>query len=205
MPIVVEGVAGLKKSLKQFAPDLKKKMDAEIRGALRPIIKDARSHVPGSAPGGLYNWNDPGYERKSRTSRGRGFPSYNSGAVRGGLTYTLATRRYDGSGFVSLFSLLNKSATGAIIETAGRANRGGNPSSKSNNKYAGQRFISGMNGIGSLKDYAGRGKMSTGRLLYAAYARNDGRALNSILKSIEETKQEFTRRLRRYGTKSMVA
>ena len=53
-----------------------------------------------------------------------------------------------------------------------------------------------MNGIGGLVDYAGRGKNSTGRLLYAAYARNKGRALNVTLRSIEEAKQKLYQRVR---------
>lgn len=194
MPVVVEGIVGLKKALAKLAPDIKKEMDAEIRAALKPIIEDARSKVPASAPGGLYNYNYPGYERKSRTGRERGFPSYDSKAVRKGLTYTLATRRIN-KGFVSLFSLLNKSATGAIIETAGRANPGGSPRSKSNNPDAGRRFIGAMNQVGGLVDYAGRGKESTGRLLYAAYARNQGKALDATMKAIEKAKATFAARV----------
>jgi hypothetical protein len=170
-------------------------MDKEIRAALKPIIDDARSRVPASAPGGLYNYNDPGYERKSRTSRQRAFPSYNSTAIRKGLTYTLGTRRIN-AGFVSLFTLLNKSASGAIIETAGRANPAGNPRNQSNNPNAGLRFIGAMNAIGGLKDYAGRGQMSTGRLLYAAYARNQGKALDATMKAIDNAKLAFANRIK---------
>lgn len=194
MPVVVEGIVGFKKALAKLAPDIKKEMDAEIRAALKPIIEDARSKVPASAPGGLFNYNYPGYERKSRTSRKRAFPDYDSKAVRKGLTYTLATRRIN-SGFVSLFTLLNKSATGAIIETAGRANPGGDPRSQSNNPGAGRRFIGAMNGIGALKDYSGRGQMSTGRLLYAAYARNQGKALDATMKAIDKAKATFAARV----------
>ena len=202
MPVVVEGIVGFKKALAKLAPDIKKEMDAEIRAALKPIIEDARSKEPASAPGGLFNYNYPGYERKSRTSRKRAFPDYDSKAVRKGLTYTLATRRAT-AGFVSLFSLLNKSATGAIIETAGRANSGGNPRSQSNNSDAGRRFIGAMNGIGGLKDYSGRGQMSTGRLLYAAYARNQGKALDATMKAIDKAKMALVTRIK--SSEKMVA
>lgn len=192
---MVEGIVGFKKALAKLAPDIKKEMDAEIRAALKPIVADARSKVPASAPGGLTNYNNPGYERKSRTSRKRAFPDYDSRAVRKGLTYTLATKRAT-AGFVSLFSLLNKSATGAIIETAGRANPGGNPRSQSNNPDAGRRFIGAMNGIGGLKDYSDRGQMSTGRLLYAAYARNQGKALDATMRAIDKAKLAFATRIK---------
>jgi len=195
MPVVVEGIVGFRRALTKLAPDIKKELDKEVREALKPIIEDARSKVPAMAPGGLYNYNDPGYERKSRTSRQRAFPSYNPTAIRKGLTYTLATRRIN-TGFVSLFTLLNKSASGAIIETAGRTNAGGDPRSQSNNPNAGRRFIGAMNGVGRLVDYSGRGQMSTGRLLYAAYARNQGKALDATMKAIDKAKLTFATRVK---------
>ena len=195
MPVVIEGVVGLRKALTQLAPDIKKELDKEVREALKPIIEDARSKVPATAPGGLFNYNYPGYERKSRTSRKRGFPSYDPKAIRKGLTYSVATSRMKQSGFVSLFTLFNKSASGAIIETAGRLNPGGDPESQSNNRDAGRRFIGAMNGVGALKDYSGRGQMSTGRLLYAAYYRNQGKAVNATLIAIEKAKQTFYKRI----------
>lgn len=196
MPVVIEGVVGLRKALTQLAPDIKKELDKEVREALKPIIEDARSKVPATAPGGLFNYNYPGYERKSRTSRKRGFPSYDPKAIRKGLTYSVATSRMKQSGFVSLFTLFNKSASGAIIETAGRLNPGGDPESQSNNRDAGRRFIGAMNGVGALKDYSGRGRNSTGRLLYAAYARNEGKAVNATLIAIEKAKQNLYQRIR---------
>lgn len=195
MPVVIEGVVGLKKALNKLAPDIKKQMDKEIREALKPIIKDARSKVGPVAPGGLVNWNDPGYTRKSIIGKKEGFPSYNQTIIRRGLTYSLGTKRFDGTGFVSLYTLFNKSRTGAIIETAGRVGSP-NPRSKSNNPQAGERFIGAMNGIGALKDYGGRGRLSTGRLLYAAYAANQGRAVNATLKAIEDAKNTFYNRIR---------
>lgn len=196
MPVVIEGVVQLRKALNKLAPDIKKQMDKEIRQALKPILKDAKSKIDGNAPGGLYNWNDPGYERKPRVKgKKEAFPSYNQTIIRRGLTYSLGTKRFDSSGFVSLFTLFNKSRAGAIIETAGRVGSP-NPRAASNNPEAGERFIGAMNGIGGLVDYAGRGRKSTGRLLYAAYARNQGRALNAALRSIETAKNTFYNRIR---------
>ena len=195
MPVVIEGIVGLRKALNKLAPDIKKELDKEVRAALKPIIADARSHVPGTAPGGLFNYNNPGYERVSRTSRKRGFPSYDSTLIRKGLTYSVAPSRVSSSGFVSLFTLLNSSASGAIIETAGRKNPSGDPLSQSNNPNAGKRFISGVSAVGALRDYSGRGQMSTGRLLYAAYARNQGKALNAILTAINTAQNKFVDRL----------
>lgn len=195
MPVVIEGVVELKKALRKLAPDIKQEMDKNVREALKPIVRDARAHVPGSAPGRLINWNYPGYERKSRTGKKQAFPSYDQTVIRRGLTYSVGNSKIDNSGFVSLFTLLNKSRQGSIIEVAGRAG-GRNPRSESNNPNAGDIFNASMNGIGSLVDYAGRGKTSTGRLLYAAYARNKGKAVNATLKSVEEAKQKLYQRVR---------
>ena len=204
MPVVVEGVVGLRKALGKLAPDIKKELDKEVRAALKPIIVDARSKVPATAPGGLYNYNNPGYERKSRTGRQRGFPSYDAKAIRKGLTYSVSPSRVRNSGFVSLFTLLNRSASGAIVETAGRLSGGaGSMKSQSNNPDAGRRFIGAMNGIGGLVDYAGRGRESTGRLLYAAYARNQGKALDATMKAIQNAKMSLVRKIQ--GSEKMVA
>lgn len=197
MPVVVSGVVELRKALRKLAPDIKSEMDKEVREALKPIIKDARAHVPSTAPGGLINWNSPGYDRKPRVpGKKSAFPSYNQTVIRRGLTYSIANSRVDKSNLTSLFTLFNKSRVGAIIETAGRKNPGGNPNSKSNNPDAGRRFIGAMNGVGGLKDYAGRGRDSSGRLLYAAYARNQGRALNATLMAVDKAKQRLYTRIR---------
>ena len=203
MPVVIEGVAGLRKALGKLAPDIKKQLDKEARAALKPIIADARNKVPSNAPGGLYNLNNPGYERKSRTGRDTAFPFYDQRLIRKGLTYSVAPSKVKRSGFVSLFTLVNKSRMGGIIETAGRLNPGGDPRSQSNNTKAGRRFNLAMNGIGALTDYSGRGRESTGRLLYAAYARNQGKALNAILQSINTARNNLVKEIE--NSKRMVA
>lgn len=197
MPVVVQGVPELKKALKQFAPDLLKEMNTEIKVALKEVTDDAKAKVPGQAPGRLYNWNDDGVEAVSRTSRERGFPKYNSRVIRRGLTYSIGRQRRNRQGFSSLFSLLNKSAVGAIVETSGRLNAFGRPQAgnhhskntkeygASNNPEAGRMFVGSMNGVGPLKQYDkfSRGR---GRLLYAAYAENNGKALDATFRAIDK-------------------
>lgn len=193
MPVVVDGVPELKKALKNFAPDLRKQMDDEIRTALKEVTTAAKAKVPGQAPGGLYNWQDNGGESKSRTGRATAFPKYNANVIRRGLTYSMGRSRRNMAGFASLYSLLNKSAAGAIAETAGRANPAGSGRSQSNNPNAGARFISGMNGIGAMKSLDGRQK-STGRILFAAYAENEGKALDATFKAIDKAQRLFNQR-----------
>lgn len=193
MPVVVEGVPELKKALKKYAPDLRKQMDDEIRVALKEVTNAAKAKVPGQVPGGLYNWEDTGTVSKSRTGRATAFPKYNARVIRRGLTYSLGRSKRNRSGFSSLYSLLNKSASGAIAETAGRANPGGSNRSQSNNPNAGARFISGMNGIGAMKSLDRRQK-STGRILFAAYVENEGKALDAVFKAIDKASRLFNER-----------
>ncbi len=205
MPVVVDGVTDLKKALRKYAPDLYKEMNAEIKVALKEVITDARAKVPGSAPGNLYNWNDKGREPVSRTARDRGFPTYNSGLIRRGLTYSMGRQRRNRQGFSGLYSLFNKSAAGMIIETAGRVNPYGRKQlgnkrtgdtakfGSSNNPDAGRIFVGAMNDIGGLKQYDkfDRGR---GRLLYAAYAQNNGKALDATFKAIDKASKLFRQR-----------
>lgn len=194
MPVVVEGVPELKKALKKFAPDLRKQMDDEIRVALKEVTNAAKAKVPNQSPGGLYNWQDKGVESVSRTSRARAFPKYNARVIRRGLTYSLGRGKRNQSGFSSLYSLLNKSASGAIAETAGRlSGASGSSRSESNNPQAGARFIAGMNGIGAMKSHDGRQK-STGRILFAAYAENEGKALDGVFRAIDKASRLFKER-----------
>ena len=194
MPVVVEGVPELKKALKKFAPDLLKEMNAEIRVALKEVTDDAKSKIPSQAPGGLYNWQDNGKESVSRTSRATAFPKYNARVIRRGLTYSLGRGKRNRSGFASLYSLLNKSASGAIAETAGRlSGASGSSRSQSNNPQAGARFISGMNGIGAMKSIDRRQK-NTGRILYAAYVENEGKALDAVFKAIDKAAKALKER-----------
>ncbi len=201
MPVVVSGVIELKKALKQFSPDLLKEMNGEIREALSEVTKAARAKVPGSAPGGLYNWQDDGREAKSRTSRDRAFPKYNALIIRRGLTYSVGTSKTNSRGFKALYSLLNKSASGAIVETAGRKNPFGSKDSKSNNPDAGRRFVGAMNGVGALKQYD-KFERGRGRLLYAAYAENQGKALDAVFKAIDKAKTKFNQTSRTHNERA---
>lgn len=191
MPVVVEGVPELKKALKKYAPDLLKQMNAEIRVALKEVTTDAKAKVPATAPGNLYNWNDKGYEPVSRIANRRAFPKYNAQVIRRGLTYSLGRGKRNRAGFSSLYSLFNKSAAGAIAETAGReSGLRGSSRSRSNNKDAGAMFISRMNGIGPLKSHDNR-QMSRGRILFAAYDENQGKALDATFKAIDKASKAF--------------
>lgn len=197
MPVEVAGVIEARKVLRKLAPDILKAYNAQIAVPLKEIRNDARSNVPPTIAN-LSNYNSVGYERKSRTSRERAFPSYEPGVIRSGLTYSLAKSRANRSGWVSLVSMLNKSASGAIVETAGRKNPYGSPDSQSNNPLAGESFINSLNnGIGELKQ-TGKTEKTKGRLMGAAVVDNQGKAQATVLKILEQVSQAANNEIARF-------
>lgn len=185
MPTEVKGVVEARKILRKLAPETLKAYNAQIAAPLKEITKAARSDVPGTI-NNLSRFNYPGYERKSRTGRNRAFPSFEPNVVRRGLTYSLAKSRSNRTGWSSLVSLLNKSAAGAIIETAGRQNRYGSSQSKSNNPDAGRDFIANLNnGIGNLEQ-TGRTAKTSGRLMGRNLVEDQGKAKATVLKVLEQ-------------------
>jgi hypothetical protein len=208
VPAYVEGFVETKRALKHFAPDLYREMNKEIRHAMADIVNSAKTKLPAEFPYELRNFNEPSVSRKSATGKSRAFPSYNSSVVRKGLTYSFTGSRPSSGGFKTMYSLLNKSAAGAIIETAGSKNPKGRQSistrrfaqssknmSLSKNPNAGAHFIAVIdNEIGAIK-HAGSGNKYSGRLLVAAYADNQGRSVQRIMRAINIATSIFNNRV----------
>jgi hypothetical protein len=201
MPVEVKGLVETRAALKQLAPDLLKEMNKEIRVALKVVVADARASVQPNVIG-LYNWQDKGNAVVSRTKAKtyaapnlRAFPKYNPLVIRKGLTFSLAASRRNSAGFVGFYRLLNKSAAGAIIETAGRKNFNGASDSRSNNKNAGAHFNRSIQGTyGGFKSIGDR-REDKGRLLYAAYFRDQGKVIDAVFKAISKAQTTYKSRL----------
>lgn len=195
MPVEIEGIVEVTRAMRKLAPDILKEMQAELRPLLRETTNAAKAKLPAEMGYDLRNFNYPGYDRKSRTGRSRAFPSYDVSDVRKGLTYSLAQSRPNRSGYVSVARLLNKSATGAIMETAGRKGLYGSNRSQSNNPDAGASFIRGLsNDVGGLKQY-GRNDKTKGRLLFAAWYEKQNRLMPKILDAYDKAARRFKQRL----------
>jgi len=191
-------------------------------------VDDARSKVPNQIDG-LSGWQDQGKEVVSRTAgKVRGFPKYNPDIIRKGLTYSLGRSRRNYSGFVNTYRLLNRSAAGAIYETAGRKNpQGRTPIASvnqqgfeylqgyegtykykdkirkratrnynSNNPFAGYQFVTAINDEAKLESI-GRGRKNQGRLLFAAFAKDQGKVTKATFKAIETATTKFNSSLKR--------
>jgi hypothetical protein len=140
--------------------------------------------------------NAKGITAKSSMFRIGKFPLYNSAIIKAGIVYRTTPSAINENGFSSMASIQNKSAAGAIYEGAGRANPQGQPwvgpkagsksnkVSKSNNPQAGRQFIENLPPlVSSLK---GRG-----RLIYRAWAANQGRAEGAAMKAIDKALTQF--------------
>jgi len=203
MPVEVKGVIALRKALNAYAPDLAKELTDEITKSLKVIQKDARGFIPLMAPNNLYNWNDQAKGRQitAKTSmfrtfntegRLRMFPLYNAAEIKRGIVYRTGYGKPNARGFSSLFRVRNKSAAGAIYETAGRTHPNGDPRSKSNNPNAGARFVQQGALYGRKK--AGAGGDMRGRAIFRAWEQDEGKQLVHIMQAIENTRVKFNKR-----------
>lgn len=169
MPTEVKGVIALRKAIKQFEPDLAKSTRKEIASFLKPIVRTSRGYMPSNdqVPSG---WVD--HPRKTGK-----FPMYDASVAKNGITYRTSPSRKNRQGWQSLASILNKSAAGAIYETAGR--KSGNTGN----------FTPRLGG--QLK---GSKQKMQGRAMFKAWDENQGKALASVMKAFEKSRTEFYKR-----------
>lgn len=173
MPASVKGAVALRKSLRQFSPDLAKALPKEVGAALKPITKAARGYLPDDSQV-LSGW----LARDNSKAR---FPAYTARIARAGIGYKTTPSKPNRRGFRSLARVFNKSAAGAIYETMGR-------------KTPNSRFVQNQSGKynGQMK---GSDKMQ-GRALFRAYEENNGKARDAVLKAIKSAADKLNARSR---------
>jgi len=186
MRIEIRGNADLRKAMRRFTPDLEKALKKELTQILKPIVREAKGFVPAQSP--MSGWAGRSF------NQGR-FPTYNASTIKAGITYSTTPSKINENGFSSMARIENKSRVGAIYESAGRNGLDGQPwvgrngsasnrFSHSNNPTAGKTFIQNLPPlVSSLK---GRG-----RLIYRAWAENQGRAEGAAMKAIDTAIRQF--------------
>jgi hypothetical protein len=185
--VEIRGNADLRKALRRFTPDLEKQLKKELGIALKPVVRQAKSFIPAQSP--MSGWAARSFSESS-------FPFFNYQTISRNITYTTGVSKPNKNGFTSMARIINKSAVGAIYETAGRKNPDGQPwvgrkgsgsskgVSRSVNPGAGATFIANLDPLtSSLK---GRG-----RLIYRAWAENKGVAEGAARKAIDKATSEF--------------
>jgi len=217
MPVELKGADKLRKALKQFEPDLAKMTTKEMAAALKPITNKARGFMPSNGSM-LSGWTSA--SSSEETTNYRHFPKYDQTEAKRGVKYSTTPSRPNKRGFVSLARIINTSAGGAIYETAGRKSPSGQPSqastrgtfsdyidtsnkvNKSLNPNAGKQFINRANSLGALvnarprqQGQAGRAtRKMTGRVIFRAFAEDQGRVSAAIVKAIGNSAIEFKAR-----------
>jgi hypothetical protein len=196
MPVDVKGVKETIKALRKFDPELLKEMNSEIKSVMVPLRDKARGYAPSPVPGNLYGWNENTIGKKitaknsafrtfNTEGRLRLFPLYDYETVKKGIYYSQAPSKRNKNGWRALYFVANRSAAGAIYETAGRKNPGGDPNSKSNNPGAGANFISRMGPL------YGDNQAERGRMIFRAWKEDEGKAQAAVVNAITKTIEAF--------------
>jgi hypothetical protein len=194
----LNGAIELRKALRKIEPTLAKESQKEIANLLKVVTRRARGYVPSEAP--LSGWGNAVGIWENRVFR--------SSEVRRGIGYSTSPSKPNRRGFRSLATIFNKSAAGAIYETAGRLNPQGQPSqestrgvfssyidtsnkvNKSANNNAGRQFIDALPPLvdSQQSNVAGRRTRKTkGRLLFRAWAVDQGKTNAAVIKAMEKS------------------
>ena len=167
MPAEVSGALELRKALKEYAPFLAKESQKELATILRPAVVKARGFLPSNeeAPSGWLKRENAGGRWANRF--------YDQATVRRGITFSTAPSKSNRKGFRSLAAIYNKSAAGAIYETAGRK--------------------SGITGNFSPKlggQIKGYNQKLQGRAIFRAWDEDQGKTNAAVIRAIERANEK---------------
>jgi hypothetical protein len=215
VPVNIAGYAETLKAMKTFDEDLYKGMQKQIKSVMIPIRDKARGYAP---PNGqmLSGWTKAG--SSSETINYRAFPKYDQAETKSGITYNAGqNRRNRGTAFNVSYYVANRSAGGAIYETAGRksglggrgtthivASRhainkrykvqsGTRVDNNSLNPNAGRQLMAPMGPLIGSADELSRSTRTanTGRLIFRAWAEDQGRVTRSVVLAIDVATKTF--------------
>ena len=168
MPVKLQGAIALRKALAIVEPTLAKETTKEIASFLKPVVRNARGFLPSNeeAPSGWLKRPNAGGRWANRY--------YDQGIARRGITYRATPSKANRNGFQALASIFNRSAAGAIYETAGRK--------------------SGVTGNFTPRlggKLTGEGQKMTGRAIFRAFDEDRGKAQDGVVKAIFKAKEKF--------------
>jgi hypothetical protein len=197
------GVKELRSALRKFEPDLSKELQIEVANFLKPIVRKARGYIESDFTPS--NW-------RGETKTGK-WPIYNATLMRRGIGYKTTPTKPNRRGFIYAASMHNKTASGAIYETAGRKNPSGMQKapkgtsrtnknfSHSNNPQAGNQFIRALENAsplaqGNTRVGSGRrGRYMKGRAIFRAWAEDQNKTEGAVIKAIESAATKFRLRV----------
>ena len=221
MSVELKGVKQMRRALRLYAPDLAQETNLEMKKALKPIVIKARGYLP--RPSDLLS-------NMLRQNRGRGFyrpfPAYDYAEAKRKIGYSVGATKPNRAGFSYAASIYNASASGAIVEVAGRKSglngrpvnemttgylsvdskkrikvRGTDKSkSASYNPNAGEQFIKAIGGQLTKMHTQRAGRPThkrTGRLIFRAWAEDQGKANAAVIIALETAAKKFRQRTSR--------
>jgi len=218
MPVEVVGVKDVLNGLSFFDEDLRLRVSKAIDPLMRQVAEKAKGYVPNNGAV-LSGWSKP----ISSPVNYKPFPKYSSNEARAGIGYNPGKNKINKNGWQVSQYVYNVSRAGSIYETAGRLNPQGRapfqmtPSKgasgtytkrsaksrafeeyKSNNPFASQQFIAALEPVTKPKRIPGApgvtGRKMQGRLIYKAWAQDSIKVYEAILKAIDGSATEFTRK-----------
>ena len=197
----IQGVSKSIRALEEYAPDLKKALDKDIKRVLSHIVNEARGHIPFDIhPSGWARENkNAGLIGPLQVGKSRGsFVRFDAAKAKAGIKSVSPRFSKTTSGFKGAYGVIQRDAAGAIFETAGRgsrASRSRTRASRSTNPTASQDFIQAVekyNGV--LPTSKGLGK-DKGRALIRAVDDNKKKAQRAIFEAIKEAEGKAQRRV----------
>jgi hypothetical protein len=215
MPVVVAGVKDVLNGLSFIDEDLRVRISTAIDPLMREVAEKAKGFVPSNEQV-LSGWSKP-----LSSAIERPFPKYDGSVVKAGIGYNPGKNKILQNGWQVSQYVYNVSRAGSIYETAGRLNPQGrapftfkhegsgtyvrkSARSKaldfydSNNPFASQQFIGALEPVTKPKRVPGvrgaSGRKMQGRLIFKAWAQDNMKVYEAILKAIDKTAVEFTRK-----------
>jgi hypothetical protein len=218
MPVEVVGVKDVLNGLSFIDEDLRVRISTAIDPLMREVAEKAKRDVPDNGQM-LSGWSKP--LSSIDTINYEAFPKYDSSIVKAGIGYNPGKNKILQNGWQVSQYVYNVSRAGSIYETAGRLNPQGrapftfkhegsgtyvrkSARSKaldfydSNNPFASQQFIGALEPVTKPKRVPGvrgaSGRKMQGRLIFKAWAQDNMKVYEAILKAIDKTAVEFTRK-----------
>jgi hypothetical protein len=215
MPAEVVGVKDVLNGLSFIDEDLRLRISNAIDPLMRAVAEKAKGFVPSNTQV-LSGWS-----KTLSSNVDRPFPKYDGSVVKAGIGYNPGKNVATKNGWQVSQYVYNVSRAGSIYETAGRLNPQGRApftfryegsgtyvrkSAKSqaldfydsNNPFASQQFIGALEPVTKPKRVPGArgatGRKMQGRLIYKAWAQDNVKVYEAILKAIDKTAVEFTRK-----------
>ena len=182
--IVLYGIKETIDALKEFDKDAVKRFNKVINTELAGAERDAKALILGVAGYNDNNtpmsgWRKADAINPGKSRGGKGWPGWDTGVVQSGIVKTKAQGRVRGNYTTSAGALLNKSAAGAIFETAGKKTKAG---------------FGGGSGSQFLRTLGNRfGKAS--RVVWRVVDKDRARIEENVARALEEAKADLQKHL----------